>query len=145
GHCYLSTIVAWIGPFGTSEADGLAELERDAAADASDPHGTFYFLKNGDVRATTREPLFALAMQQLKERGRCAELLAAGKDGQDGVLPKGKSDVLGAVVGISDFDWSTCGSKIVAGAIVEHLTSCGGMLQAAGQTKLTAFLRVGDD
>ena len=143
GKHYLSTLLAWIGQFGLSHADSLANLERTAAADATDPSGTFYFLKNGDVRATTRMPLFSSAMAALQQRGRKVALLEAGKEGQDGILPIGKQDVLGAVVGISDFDWSKCGSKLVPGAIAEHLTSCGGMFQAAGQTKCSEFLRVG--
>ncbi len=143
GHRYLSTVIAWIGPFGLPYDAAVAQLERSAAADGTNPRGTFYYLENEDVRATTRMPLFASAMRELAERGRKCELLQPGKGGQDGILPKGKEDVLGAVVGISDFDWATSGSTILPGAIVEHLTSCGGMLQAAGQTKLTAFLAAG--
>ena len=143
GRHYLSTFLAWLGPFGTSYAEAVALLERSAAADATKPRGTFYFLKNGDVRATTRLPLFAGAMRELEARGLHAELLEAGRDGQDGILPRNRDDVLGAVVGISDFDWSACGSTLLPGAVAEHLTSCGAMFQAAGQTKLTAFLRAG--
>lgn len=143
GHGYESVMLTWLGPFGLSFAEAMQQLERSAAADASAPTGTFYLLKNADVRATTREPLFAPTIDALRARGRPAALLAAGVDGQDGVLPRDKHDVLGAVVGISDFDWSKCGSTILPGAIVEHLTSFGATFQAAGQTKLTAFLRAG--
>jgi hypothetical protein len=143
GRYYLSTILAWLGPFGTTYAEACAGLERSAAADASEPRGTFYFLKNGDVRAKTRAPLFAAAVELLKQRGRTAEILEAGKEGEDGILPKNRRDVLGATVGAADFDWSKCGSSIVAGAIVEHLTSFGATFQIAGQTKCTAFLRAG--
>lgn len=143
GTVYQSTMLAWLGPFGSGFAEALQQLERSAAADGTDPRGTFYLLQNQDVRATTREPLFAATLAALAARGRSAQRLVAGEDGQDGILPRHKPDVLGAVVGISDFDWSKSGSTIVPGAIVEHLTSFGGTFQAAGQTKLTAFLRAG--
>jgi len=143
GHYYLSTILAWLGPYGTTFAEATAELERSAAADATEPKGTFYFLKNGDVRATTRAPLFAAAAAALQQRGRAAVILEAGQEGEDGLLPKNRGDVLGAMVGTADFDWSKCGSTILPGAIVEHLTSFGATFQLAGQTKCTAFLRAG--
>lgn len=143
GRYYLSTILAWLGPFGTTYAEACNGLERSAAADATEPKGTFFFLKNGDVRATTRAPLFAAAAELLHQRGRAAEVLEAGRDGEDGILPKNRRDVLGAVVGTADFDWSKCGSTILPGAIVEHLTSFGATFQLAGQTKCTAFLKAG--
>lgn len=143
GKLYLSVMLAWLGPFGSSYDEACEWLQRSAAADGTQPQGTFYFLQNGDVRATTRMPLFAVAMAALQRQGRRAELLRSGFDGQDGVLPKGKDDVLGAVVGIANFDWSKCQSRIVPGAIVEHLTSFGATYQTNGQTKLTAFLRAG--
>ena len=61
----------------------------------------------------------------------------------EGKLPEGKPDVIGAVVGIANFDWAASGSTILPGAIVEHLTSHGGNFGTPGQTKLTAFLRAG--
>jgi uncharacterized protein YutE (UPF0331/DUF86 family) len=143
GRYYLSTILAWLGPYGTTFAEACAGLEKSAAADATEPKGTFYFLKNGDVRATTRASLFAAAVELLRQRGRAAEILEAGKEGEDGILPKNRRDVLGAVVGSADFDWSKCGSTIVPGAIVEHLTSFGATFQLAGQTKCTAFMKAG--
>ncbi len=143
GKHYLSTFLAWLGPFGNTWEEAVAGLERSAAADGTNPRGTFYFLKNGDVRATTRAPLFVPAMEELVARGRSVALLEAGRDGEDGLLPKKHDDVLGAMVGSSDFDWNSSASRILPGAIVEHLTSFGATFQLAGQTKLTAFLRAG--
>jgi hypothetical protein len=146
GRHYLSAFLAWLGPYGTSFEAAVAGLERSSAADGADPRGTFYFLVNGDVRAKTREPLFAAAMRELEARGRRTQLLepGPGENGeQDGVLPKGRKDVLGAMIGAADFDWSASGSTILPGAIVEHLTSFGASFQIGGQTKLTALLRAG--
>ncbi len=61
-----------------------------------------------------------------------------------GVLPEGRADVQGTMVGAADFDWRTSGSTILPGAICEHLTSSGGVLnETAGQTPLSEFLRFG--
>jgi len=61
-----------------------------------------------------------------------------------GTLPQGRSDVLGIMTGTSTFDFVKSGSKLLPGAICDHLTSLGGDLQVrAGQTPLTEFLRYG--
>jgi hypothetical protein len=63
---------------------------------------------------------------------------------EEGVLPRDRADVAGAVIGTSDFDWKGSRSTILPGAIVEHLTSFGGvMTKNAGQTPLSAFLAAG--
>jgi hypothetical protein len=99
--------------------------------------GTFYFLKNGDVRARTREWAFDSVAVQLREMGLKAEVI-------EGTIPQNKSDVAGAVVGIADFDWAKSGSQILDDAIVEHLTSFGGVMREhSGQTPLTEFLKAG--
>lgn len=60
------------------------------------------------------------------------------------MLPQKRDSVAGAMIGIADFDWSKSESTILPGAIVEHLTSFGGVMTAgAGQTPLTEFLRHG--
>ena len=62
----------------------------------------------------------------------------------DGVLPKSKDDVLGAMLGTASVKWSSSGSTILPGAICEHLTSFGGaMRETAGQTPLSEFIRFG--
>lgn len=99
--------------------------------------GSFYFMKNGDVRSRTREWAFASAVEQLRKLGHKAEIV-------EGTIPEGALDVAGAVIGIADFDWQKSESQIVTGAIVEHLTSFGGVLKEhSGQTPLTAFLKHG--
>ena len=133
----LSTVLACTTGRGNSVEEALAHLRRSATADGSRPTGTVYFERNGDVRSTTREWGFRNAARMLESLGVKAVI-------EDGVLPQQKSDVAGAVIGIADFDWAKSGSTILPGAIVEHLTSFGGVLTAgAGQTPLTEFLKQG--
>lgn len=133
----LSTVLACTSGRGTSVEEAVAQLRRSAEADGSRPSGTIYFLRNGDIRSTTREWAFRNAARKLESLGIKAVIEA-------GVLPQQKTDVAGAVIGISDFQWEKSGSTILPGAIVEHLTSFGGIMTAgAGQTPLTEFLRHG--
>ena len=133
----LSTMLAVTSGRGNAVETVRDYLRRSAAADGSRPAGTVYLMKNGNVRSRTREWAFATTVAELKERGVRAEV-------RDGVLPKDRPDVAGAVVGAAGFDWAKCGSTILPGAIVEHLTSAGGIMSAgAGQTPLSEFLRYG--
>lgn len=139
----LSVALAYTGEWGNSVPEALAALEAAAKADGTNPDGTFYFLVNGDVRAKTREPRFAGAVEALRAAGRKAEVLTAGADGQNGVVPVGKADVLGAMLGSAGFTWADGKSTILPGAIVEHLTSHGGDFAHGGQTKLSELVRNG--
>jgi len=81
--------------------------------------------------------MFEPAVKLLQEFGVRAEIV-------QGTLPQGREDVMGLVAGSAGFDWTSSKSRILPGAICEHLTSCGGMMQEnAGQTPLTEFLRHG--
>ena len=133
----LSTVLACTTGRGTSVDEALTNLRRTPEADGSRPQGTIYFERNGDVRSTTREWAFRNAARKLESLGVKAVI-------EDGVLPQQKPDVAGAVIGTADFDWPKSGSTILPGAIVEHLTSFGGvMTKGAGQTPLTEFLKQG--
>ncbi len=133
----LSTVLACTTGRGTSVEEALSNLRRSVTADGFRPKGTIYFERNGDVRSTTREWAFRNAARKLESLGVQAVI-------EDGVLPQKRPDVAGAVIGIADFDWSKSGSTILPGAIVEHLTSFGGvMTKGAGQTPLTEFLKQG--
>lgn len=133
----LSTMLGITSGRGNSVAETLASLKRSASADGTVPKGTIYFLKNGDVRSTTRDWAFPFAMEQLRSCGvSCVT--------EDGVLPQNHKDVAGTVVGIADFKWTDSRSIIQPGAICEHLTSCGGMIgERDGQTPCTEWIRAG--
>ncbi|MFN9367822.1 MAG: TPR end-of-group domain-containing protein [Planctomycetia bacterium] len=136
----LSIVLACTTGRGTSVEEAVAGLRRAAAADGTRPGGTIYFERNRDVRSTTREWAFDAAVHELEKLGVKGVV-------EDGILPRGRKDVAGAVIGIASFDWHKSDSTILPGAIVEHLTSLGGVLSTtrknAGQTPLTAFLRAG--
>jgi hypothetical protein len=133
----LSTVLAATCGRGNSVREAIAGLRRSAAADGSLPAGTIYFVKNGDVRSTTRQAMFPHAVAKLKQLGVAAEIV-------DGSVPVNKANVQGAMLGIADFNWAGSHSVIQPGAICEHLTSFGGVLTAgAGQTPLTELIRHG--
>jgi hypothetical protein len=133
---YLSTQLGYTGRFGNSVPEVLAALKASIAADGTSPEGTVYFCRNGDVRSTTRWPFWSSTESELKRRGRKAETL-------DGVLPPGKDDVIGAVLGAAGFSWASCKSRILPGAIVEHLTSFGADFSHGSQTKISELVRYG--
>jgi hypothetical protein len=133
----LSTMLAVTSGRGNSVSEAIEGLRRSAAADGTLPAGTIYYLRNGDIRSTTRQWGFASAAEKLKAMGVRAEVV-------EGVLPKDRRDVAGAMIGAAGFDWKSCGSTILPGAICEHLTSFGGaMRDGAGQTPLSELLRHG--
>jgi hypothetical protein len=138
GNSYLlSTMLAVTSGRGNSLPEVISYLKRSAAADGTQPKGTMYYLRHGDVRSTTRQPGFAAAVADLRKLGVAAEVL-------DATAPQGKPDVQGAMLGSADIRWPDTKSTILPGAIVDNLTSFGGVLSAgAGQTPLTDFLRYG--
>ena len=133
----LATMLAYTSGRGNSLREVVSYLRRSALADGTHPDGTIYLMKSNDVRSRTRQGGFPNLINDLRELGIRAEVA-------NGQLPQGKSDVAGAVVGTSAFKWENSGSTILPGAIVENLTSYGGILKhGAGQTPMTAFLRHG--
>lgn len=139
---FLALMLGYTGSRGNSVEEVLHYLRRAAASDASHPDGAVYLLENRNIRAQTRERYFYATAQALEKRGRRVEIVGRGK-GQDGVVPRNKPDVMGAVVGVANFDWQRSKSQLLAGAIAESLTSYGGDFENRKQTKLSEFLRQG--
>ncbi len=140
---YLSTMLAYTGTHGNSLPEVENYLASAQSSDGARPDGTVYLLVNDNVRSGTRQPLFLETVAALERRGRRAEILSRGQARQDGILPQGKADVIGAVVGAAGFSWQSSGSRLLPGAIAESLTSYGGHFNTHKQTKLTEFLRYG--
>ena len=133
----MSTVLAVTSGRGNSVREVLDSLQRNVAADATQPTGTIYFMENSDVRATTRQRPFLSVVKALEGTPVKGQI-------EQGTLPQGKQDVLGAMVGVANFNWSASKSTILPGAICEHLTSFGGAMQeSAGQTPLSEFIRAG--
>ena len=136
---HLSMMLGYTAGRGNSVDEVLHYLRRSAQADGSHPKGTIYLVKNKNIRSTEREKggAFEHVVDQLTRIGVDAKIV-------DGVLPKNKPDVMGGLIGYAHFDWISSGSTIQPGAIVEHLTSFGGVLKSGGsQTPLSEFLRYG--
>ena len=140
---WLSILLAYTGEWGNSMPEVESALTASVASDGTDPKGTFYFLANSDVRATTRMPRFQAAVEALKALGKKAEILSKDVPGQTGILPVGKDDVMGGCIGFAGFTWKDSKSRILPGAICEHLTSFGAVFDNGGQTKLTELIRAG--
>lgn len=133
----LSTMLAVTSGRGNSVDESIAALRRSAGADGTKPEGTFYFMVNKNVRSTTREPFIPSAVAALTKLGMKAEI-------NEGKIPSEKTDVVGAVIGTASFDWPASKSKMLPGAICEHLTSFGGVMRSgAGQTPCTEFIKHG--
>ncbi|GMQ86864.1 MAG: hypothetical protein BMS9Abin08_0062 [Gammaproteobacteria bacterium] len=140
---YLSTMLAYTGERGNSFPEIMNYLTAAAASDATRPDGTVYLLENSDVRSETRQPLFPVTLAELARRGRKGEILHKGKDGQNGILPVARDDMIGVVAGFRTYEWEETNRHLLPGAIAESLTSYGGDFNMAAQTKLTEFLRHG--
>ncbi|MBX3424028.1 MAG: TIGR03790 family protein [Pirellulaceae bacterium] len=137
GMRYLMSIVLGVTRgSGNTLTEAIAALKRSAAADFTHPEGTFYFCSTDNVRSTTRAPLFADAVEELKKLGFDAEVVRTP-------LPLKKKSMLGAQFGEAVFDWAKYGSTLVPGAIADNLTSFGGALTHPSQTKLTELIKVG--
>ena len=133
----LSTMLSVTSGRGLSVREAIEHLRRSAAADSTFPSGSVYLMDNSDIRSQTRRPMFEPTVQLLQGQGVRAEVV-------QGSLPQAREDVMGLVAGSAGFDWTSSKSRILPGAICEHLTSFGGvMLENAGQTPLTEFLRHG--
>ncbi|MHC4224460.1 MAG: hypothetical protein ACYSUN_10765, partial [Planctomycetota bacterium] len=102
-----------------------------------------YLCRNPNVRSTTREPFFAALDLAMRSLGRKVEILKKDENGQTGIVPMNKQDVIGTVVGTASFNWKKSKSRILPGAICEHLTSFGAHFGTPGQTKISEFLRHG--
>jgi hypothetical protein len=138
GRSYvLSMMLGITAGRGNSLDEVLRYLQRSVAADGTHPRGTVYFVENSDVRSKVRQHMFPAAVKKLKELGVAAEIV-------EGVMPLGKDDVQGVMMGTASFKWKSAHSTILPGAICDHFTSYGGaMSPSAGQTPLSEFLCYG--
>ena len=133
----LCTMLGYSGSLGNTVPEINAYLAAAIGADGTKPNGTVYLPKNENVRSTARHGFFPATAKALRDLGRKAEIIENAK------LPTGKDDVIGVVAGTAAFDWSGTKSRILPGAICEHLTSFGARFAAPGQTKISELLRHG--
>ena len=133
----LSAMLAATSGRGNSVEEVSAFIRRSAWADGTRPDGTVHFMTNGDVRTQVRRWAFKGAVTLLEQLGVRAEVT-------EGNLPEERHGVAGVMAGSARLGWKPSEEQVLAGAICEHLTSCGGMLHPrAGQSPLTEFIRHG--
>lgn len=137
GVSYLmSMVLTYTNNDRMSMEEAIRHLERSAKADFTNPTGTFYFSKTPDVRSRTREPLFQIAIDELKKSKHSAEVITQP-------LPPNGSQVAGINFGVADFDWPRSGAVLLPGSLADNLTSLGGVMTSNAQTKATELLRNG--
>ncbi len=139
---FLSMMLGYTKFNGNTVGEVLRYLKRAAASDGTNPSGTVYLMENSNIRARTRELYFYATASALKERGHRVEIISRG-EGQDGLVPRARDDVIGVVAGTAHFNWERSKSQFLPGAIAESLTSYGGHFENFGHTKLSEFLQHG--
>lgn len=132
----LSMVLGVTRDMGISQNEAIEHLKRSAKADYSYPRGSFLFASTQDVRTKTRQGSFDLAIEKLKSLGHDARIINT-------VLPARGEKCSGLMLGTPEFQWPQCGAELLPGAIAENLTSIGGAMTQAAQTKSTELLRYG--
>lgn len=132
----LSCVLAVVHPNGNTLEEAVTILTRAAGADRTFPKGTFGFAKTGDVRVTTREPLYVDALAWLLSRDQVVEIFPSA-------LPLNDKRYVGMMLGAANLPLAKREWSFVPGAIAENLTSLGGAFNTKSQTKLTALLNAG--
>ncbi len=112
-------------------------LKSAKEADGSAPKGTYYFMKNMNIRSKARDTFYLKVQPELEKLGLKTII-------RQGTVPLRCDDVAGLMTGTEGFDWEASKSKILPGAICDNLTSYGGIFeQPYAQTPISEFLRYG--
>ncbi len=114
--------------------DAKALIDRGIAADGTAPRGTAYLLSTTDAARNVRAAGFGLAQREARA-GVKAQLVA-------GDLLFDKHDVLFYFTGLV-YVVGLRSNTYLPGAIADHLTSAGGVLDGAGQMSAIEWLRGG--
>lgn len=132
----LSTMLGVSKDFGITRFEVIDGLKRSAQSDYRPIEGAFLFAKTGDVRTTTRLPYFDLAINRLKKKGFDAKVI-------EEALPTKRVQCAGLMIGTPTFQLTQSGAELMPGSIADNLTSLGGAMTDASQTKATEFIRHG--
>jgi hypothetical protein len=136
----LATSLGFIQPDCSTVPEIIAYLDRAADVDGTKPKGTFYFMRNADVRTEKRQPLYPAVVTELRGLGHRAEI-------RNGVAPDGAKDILGLTTGAPYVRLPGAGCQLLPGALVDNLTSQGAVLMPITnpkqQTRVTEYLRQG--
>ncbi|WP_442483418.1 TIGR03790 family protein [Aeoliella sp. SH292] len=137
GQTYmLSTMLGVTATGGNTVDEVVHYLNRSAAIDGGHPVGTFYFMKNNDVRSKTRHDCYAAVAAKLRSEGAEAEV-------QEGTVPASAPAAMGIMAGAASLEVDPGKVTLVPGAICDHFTSYGGIFDQKWQTTLAVWLRAG--
>jgi len=129
----LSTMLGVTQGRGTSAEQIVKYLTTAKYADGTKPLGTVYYMQHDGPRSRPRHNHFAQAASDLNKAGIKALV-------QPGQFPKGKQDIIGLTVGVTNYNIRKSGCRIMPGALCDNLTSFGGVFLKNSQTVLTEFL-----
>lgn len=136
----MATQLGCSQPEGNTVPEIIAYLKRACAADGTRPEGTFFYMKNDDRRSKARDDKFPAAVNELRALGLSAEVGI-------GVVPSGQRGINGLTTGAIYVRLQDSGSRLIPGALVDNLTSAGGVLQRVAnpkpQTRISEYLRQG--
>lgn len=125
--------LGYTGLRGNTVTDTLRLIDRSVASDGTRPAGSFYFMRNGDIRSRTRSPFFDLAIQGLARFGRVGETL-------DGELPLGRHDALGIMAGSPAPDIAGGDFGLLPGSWADHVTSFAATFDTGSQVKMSEWI-----
>ncbi len=132
----MSMVLAVTLELGLTRPESLRNLQTSIGADYTYPQGSFVYSKTDDVRTTSRQSNFELAIRNLTSRGMKARVVGRS-------LPPKGDQCSGLMIGTPHFSWAESGCTFLPGAIADNLTSLGGAMTSNSQTKATEFLRFG--
>lgn len=129
-----SMMLGYTGENGGTRKDVIDCLARGVRADCTKPAGTVYFVTSDDVRSKCRQWQFSGAQKELHAMG----INSVITDN----FPVKAEDVMGMMMGAALVSPGRV-SRYLPGCMAEHLTSAAAVFHAAGQTKLTDWLKAG--
>jgi hypothetical protein len=148
----IGALLGYTGGAGNTVPEILTMIDRSVSIDGTRPAGTFYYMNNTadparNVRAcgsqmppfcdaSTAPTLYSAADASITGQGSAAEVLTA-------VLPTNRSDCLGIMTGVANFDLSTANLTILPGAFCDHLTSFGATFPGGSQTLISRWIAAG--
>ena len=115
-------------------AGGRALIDRGMAADGAQPQGSAYLLATSDRRRSVREVFYPDILQQLHRKLPVIVLKADVLSNRD--------DVLFYFTGLRQVE-DIGSNRFLPGAIADHLTSTGGVLQGGSQMSVLRWLEAG--
>ncbi len=129
-----SMMLGYTGARGLTLDECVRVLQLGAAADASSPRGTIYFIEGDGVRAKARNWQYKRVVDSLAEQSVAAIL--------DNTPPSRAGGIMGIFMGAAAVQPGSYGT-FTPGAIGDHLTSFAALFKEPSQSKLTSWLRAG--